>query len=287
VADVSEYASPPLLTIGEFAAVCQLSVKMLRHYHSIGLLEPAFVDPASGYRFYRFDQSALALAIAELRGLDVPLSAIGEIVAGDGRRAAALLEAHRDRLRGDLRRTEARLAHVERLLQKEPTVAHDIVEQSIPAQRVASKRVTGPNTPEANQAALITGLSEVWAAITAAGGTDDDIAGPPVVVVHYGDEDTFEQELCIPVRRVTPTGDVTVRELEPVQCAVARHVGERVDGPDVRQVMAWANERGHHVGTPFRIVIVSAPPYFGDGAEHVSEIVVPYLDRDAAATPSA
>jgi hypothetical protein len=34
-----------LVPIGEFSALCQLSVKMLRHYDEIGLLAPAHVDP--------------------------------------------------------------------------------------------------------------------------------------------------------------------------------------------------------------------------------------------------
>lgn len=276
---VSEpHSGRPLLAIGEFAEVCQLSVKMLRHYHAIGLLVPACVDPSTGYRSYRFDQSGAAMAIAELRALDLPLAEIAVIVGGDAEAAAAVLAAHRDRLRRQLRRTEERLAHVERLLQEEPDVAYEIIEQHLPAQRVASKRVTGPNTPEANQAALVAGLSAVWDAIVAAGGTADDVTGSPVAVVHHGDEATFEQELCIPVTRVTPVGDgIGVRELEPVRAAVARHVGEQ---PDVRAVMSWANAQGHRVGTPFRVVIVSAPPYFGEGEEHVSDIVVPYLDAD-------
>ena len=277
--------SERLVSIGEFAGVCQLSVKMLRHYHAIGLLEPAWIDPETSYRYYRFEQSTAAIAIAELRRLDVPLADIAEIVRAGGDRATELLTLHRDRLRQDLARTQTRLAHVERLLQEEPNVAYDVVEQSIPAQRVASKRVVGPNTPEDNQERLVSGLTEVWQAIVAAGGSEADVTGPPVVVVHHGDEDRFEQELCIPVQRVTPTGEVTVRDLEAVSsAAVARHVGER---PDVRAVMSWANERGHRVGTPFRVVLVAAPPWFGEGDEHVSDIVVPYLESNLSATPSA
>jgi DNA-binding transcriptional MerR regulator len=33
--------SPALLSIGDFSRATQLSVKMLRHYHQIGLLEHA------------------------------------------------------------------------------------------------------------------------------------------------------------------------------------------------------------------------------------------------------
>ena len=41
-----------MFTIGDFARHGQVSVRMLRHYDATGLLRPARVDPASGYRFY-------------------------------------------------------------------------------------------------------------------------------------------------------------------------------------------------------------------------------------------
>jgi hypothetical protein len=41
-----------MFTIGDFARHGRVSVRMLRHYDAIGLLRPARVDPASGYRFY-------------------------------------------------------------------------------------------------------------------------------------------------------------------------------------------------------------------------------------------
>jgi len=36
------------LTIGDFSRMTVLSVKALRHYHEIGLLRPADVDPQTG-----------------------------------------------------------------------------------------------------------------------------------------------------------------------------------------------------------------------------------------------
>ena len=40
-----------MFSIGEFARHGRISVRMLRHYDAIGLLQPAFVDPATAYRF--------------------------------------------------------------------------------------------------------------------------------------------------------------------------------------------------------------------------------------------
>ncbi|QIJ63251.1 MerR family transcriptional regulator [Streptomyces sp. JB150] len=83
-----------LLTIGTFAARARRSAKALRRYDRLGLLTPARVDPASGYRYYRVAQIEQARLVALLRQLDMPLARIAEVVAADGERAAGLLAAY-------------------------------------------------------------------------------------------------------------------------------------------------------------------------------------------------
>lgn len=72
-----------LLSIGEFAATTRLSIKALRHYDEHGLLTPAHVDPASGYRYYRRNQRNRAILIGDLRRVDVPLALIARILDGE------------------------------------------------------------------------------------------------------------------------------------------------------------------------------------------------------------
>ncbi|MET9864918.1 MerR family transcriptional regulator [Streptomyces sp. NPDC006386] len=84
-----------LLTIGAFAARARLSAKALRLYDRLGLLAPAYVDEATGYRYYRAGQVEQARLVAMLRQLDMPLARIAEVVAaGDGPAAAELLGAY-------------------------------------------------------------------------------------------------------------------------------------------------------------------------------------------------
>src|SRR5262249_25494316 len=61
------------LAIGDFSRMTHLSVKALRHYHELGLLEPDEIDPASGYRFYRPGQVQTAQVIRRLRDLGMSL----------------------------------------------------------------------------------------------------------------------------------------------------------------------------------------------------------------------
>ena len=91
------YGNDDLLTIGAFAARARLSPKALRLYDRLGLLAPAYVDGASGYRYYRAEQIERARLVALLRQLDMPLALIGELVALselDGTAAAERLAAY-------------------------------------------------------------------------------------------------------------------------------------------------------------------------------------------------
>ncbi|MFF4039596.1 MerR family transcriptional regulator [Streptomyces sp. NPDC001816] len=83
-----------LLTIGAFAARARLSAKALRLYDRLGLLAPAHVDEASGYRYYRADQVERARLVALLRQLDMPLARIAEVIGARGTAAADLLAAY-------------------------------------------------------------------------------------------------------------------------------------------------------------------------------------------------
>jgi len=92
-----------LMSIGGFSLHSGLSIPALRYYAAIGLLEPASVDPLSGYRHYHPDQVEVARQIYILRGLELPIEAVREVVSGRVGLLAAVV-AHRDRI---ARRTRA------------------------------------------------------------------------------------------------------------------------------------------------------------------------------------
>ena len=69
-----------LMPIGMFSRASLVSIKSLRAYHAQGLLVPAHVDPASGYRSYHPSQLIDAQIIKRLRDLDVPLRDVAEVM---------------------------------------------------------------------------------------------------------------------------------------------------------------------------------------------------------------
>ena len=108
---------PASLSIGDFSRATHLSVKTLRHYHRLGLLEPADIDPGTGYRRYTVDQIPPAQVIRRFRDLDMPLDQIRAVLAAPDMRARnRLIAAHLTRLEQDLARTQDAVASLRDLL---------------------------------------------------------------------------------------------------------------------------------------------------------------------------
>ena len=106
------------LAIGDFSRATHLTVKTLRHYHETGLLEPAQIDPQTGYRRYTTEQIPVAQIIKRFRDLDMPLIEIRAVLsAPDVQARNDLIAAHLKRLENDLARTNAAVASLRNLLE--------------------------------------------------------------------------------------------------------------------------------------------------------------------------
>jgi DNA-binding transcriptional MerR regulator len=143
-----------MLSIGEFARYAGVSVRMLRHYDSLGLLVPARVDPSSGYRYYAADQLMRLNRLVALKDLGFTLDQVGAVLSADLsveqlrgmlilRRAQIMAQIDADHAR--LREIEARL----RMIEKEGTMSElDFVEKSVPSVRLAQLTDEVASQPE-------------------------------------------------------------------------------------------------------------------------------------------
>jgi DNA-binding transcriptional MerR regulator/effector-binding domain-containing protein len=120
------------VTIGDFSRASHLSVKTLRHYHEVGLLEPSEIDPGNGYRYYAEDQIPVAQVIRRLRGLQMPVAEVKSVLAApDSEARNRLIVAHLDRLETDLAQTRAAVAELRGLLEL-PTTPRAVVHRTVP-----------------------------------------------------------------------------------------------------------------------------------------------------------
>ena len=124
--------------MGDFSRATHLSVKTLRHYHQVGLLEPAAVNPDTGYRYYSAGQIPTAQVIRRLRDLEMPVADVKAVLAApDAPARNALIAAHLDRLEAELAQTRAAVESLRTLLAP-PDGPAAIEHRSVPATAAAA-----------------------------------------------------------------------------------------------------------------------------------------------------
>lgn len=69
-----------LYSIGEVSKIKGISIKTLRYYQSVGLIEPAYIDENSGYRYYSAEQFIHIDIIKGCRKLGVSIKELQEIL---------------------------------------------------------------------------------------------------------------------------------------------------------------------------------------------------------------
>lgn len=260
-----------LVPIGRFSRMTRLSIKALRHYQDIGLLEPAEIDRSSGYRYYRISQAPMAEAIRLLRSVDMPLDEIAEVVrASDPELAVKYLEQHRERLRDRLADQSRMLAYLERLIAEEGHIMpYQIVVKEVPPIPVVATRI------HTSLAEVAGDVQRGFAAVAAAGHPP---VGPPLMVFHdVIDEQTpGDLEICFPMAGpVDLDGDVYGAELPAVTVASTMHVGPYMEvSPAYHAITEWVQAHGHEFAAPPREIYLNDPTTI-DESEYLTEVQWP------------
>src|SRR3954467_5987419 len=137
-----------MFSIGDFAGLGRVSVRMLRHYDASGLLRPAHVDPHSGYRFYTAAQLRTLNRVVALKDLGFTLNQVQAILDDkvDVGELRGMLRLRRAELTAQVERDNVRLAQVDARLRMIESEGHmdtgDVVLKHIPAIRVVMLSAT-------------------------------------------------------------------------------------------------------------------------------------------------
>lgn len=216
-----------LVPIGDFSRMTHLSVKALRFYHDQGLLEPARIDPSSGYRFYDTGQVPVAQVIRRFRDLDMPLDQVRAVLT------APDVETRTKEIIAHLNAMESRLAELQmsvsslRALLEAPAVRPEVEFRSIPATRALAVR--GMVTVQQAWAWGTDVFGEIYGRIEQAGLTP---AGPGGALFPAGYFELQEAELTafVPVDGpVADSGRAEITTIPGMEAAVMLHCGSPAD----------------------------------------------------------
>ncbi len=264
-----------LVSIGQLAKSARCSVKALRLYAEQGLLEPAYVDPSSGYRYYRRGQARQAVTISMLRRLDLPLASIRELLSGDPTRVADRLTAERSRLKCEIELRRQALNAVERLMGEDDLMPYAITVEELPRQEVCSIEVVV--SPEGQEEATTEAVRklQLWA-------QENNLAGDPILcLVEPNEAGDLRLEIALGLSRPAPSPSPSpppgacIHHLAPCSAAATTHVGPYDQlGLAHHALFAWIHERGHRELGPVREQYLNDPAE-ASPAELLTRVLVP------------
>ena len=131
------------LKIKEFSLLCGVTVKTLRHYEKIGLLQPFDVDEWTGYRYYNVSQMQAMENIRRLKEMGFSLDEISEMFAsGSLKPTLQTLEKKIAESERELRKLQQRCTMLRNLVDSQNKIQkmEQISIQSLPEIIVASHR---------------------------------------------------------------------------------------------------------------------------------------------------
>ena len=247
-----------LMAIGTFSRASLLSIKALRAYHEAGILVPARVDPATGYRSYHATQLTDAAVIQRLRALDVPLDRVREVVlARDPAVTERVLAEHTAAM-------QTRLEDVTRIVSELQSgvglpAAHTPVHvRDEPAAHTLAVR---GEVTEASFAAFLDGAYAELRGIVERVGTAP--VGPTGALYppEIADDAAEPVEAFVPVGSAVALPDdrgrVVVSEVPAARVAVLVHVGGYETIADsYRTLGAWVAHHATPAGQPVREIYV-------------------------------
>ncbi|WP_034409272.1 MerR family transcriptional regulator [Deinococcus murrayi] len=269
----------PLLTISHFARLSRLSPKALRLYDALGLLRPAQVDPASGYRFYVAGQLEEARLIGLLRRLEMPLPQIQELLRAPGADRAELLAQYWQGLQRGMREKESLVAYLTGYFGQKETQMFEIQEREVPPLQVIGKR--GRVHLGELPAFIARTFQELQRHLAA---QDAPFAGAPYTLF-YGEVSADSDgpvEVCIPfLGQVSPGQGMTVRREPAFREAYATLTGAQRGQVQAiltahDEVAGWLKQHGKTLARPAREVYLQ--PQEGEEGERQAalEIAYPY-----------
>jgi DNA-binding transcriptional MerR regulator len=258
------------LTVGDFSRMTHLSVKTLRHYHQVGLLDPDQVDPGTGYRYYTPEQIPTAQVIRRLRDLDMPIADVKAVLAtSDAAARGDVIAAHLDRLETGLAKTRSAVDSLRNLLQR--PAAAPIEHRTVPPCPAMAI------TAVVDRADLLPwwqgALAELHAAVQA---QDLDSTGPSggLCADEIFQDDGGRATVFVPVTgHVRPIGRVQALTVPAAELAVLTHHGPLTD-IDLAYGELGAHIARHEIGVagPLREYYVRGMHHTPDPTRWITEI---------------
>lgn len=234
--------------IGEFSKMGKTTIKTLHYYDRIGLLRPAAVDGATGYRLYTTGQLFELHRIQSLRQAGLSVDEVVAIVSGADPRP--ILERRQEEATRELHEREDQLARIAFMLSNEEerfTMNYQATIKDIPSCIVFSKTMTVPD-----YSAYFEVIPAIGRAVQEAN-PDLKCATPEYCFITYLDGEYKEHDITMKYSEAVEafgveSDGIVFEEVPAVTVVSVMHRGSYADLPRAYAfAMEWVEQNGYRV----------------------------------------
>ena len=270
-----------MLKIGDFSKLSRCSVRMLRHYDEIGLLEPAEIDRFTGYRYYSEAQLTVIGQIISLRDMGFSLAAIGEMLKlDDPERLDSFYAIRQAELRALASDTEEKLRLLDtarKRLRKEGNMDHSVSIRTLPERYAACVRMMLPRYDAEGM---------LWSTLMSETARMNLVADDPCLCCAvFHDGEYKEEDVDVEVQKTVKghyedTEHVRFKTLPAVQVASVVHKGSYSTlGAAQAALAAWVRDNGYAYAAPSFSIYHVSPHETRDPDAFVTELCTPVVKK--------
>lgn len=271
-----------MFKIGDFSKLSRVSIKMLRHYDELGLLEPCHVDAFTGYRYYSASQIPRLNRILALKEIGFPLCEIASIMEKElpVEEMVQILSQRKEAVLKTIEAEKSKVSRIEayvRIIKQEAyDMKYEIVLKEIPQYNVVSLRGILPNYEE--EGVLWNELGEYV--------KDRNIkcTYPSYAIYHdigYKEKDVDVEVMHAVIEPGQGTDRIKYRELEAVkEMACVIHKGPfQTMHLAYNAATKWLEENQYEMIAPLRAIYLKGAWNEPNPEEWITEVQVPVKKR--------
>lgn len=268
-----------MFKIGEFSKLNKISIKTLRHYDKLNLLNPVHVDTESGYRYYSAKQLPCLNRILSLKDIGFSLSQIAYLIDSDIDNVdlIKMLKIRQSEIEENIKSEQTKFTRVESLIKSIEEddynmSNYNVIIKKVEPMKIASIRDIIPDYSQQHHLWMEVGEHLKKHNVKIVG---------PCFVLYYDPgykESDVDIEIAEPIAASLPETDrikvKTIQGIDNAACVI--HKGPYANlSSAYTALMKWIEENEYKVAGPNRELYLEGEWCTDNPNEYITEIQIP------------
>ncbi|MBR8701962.1 hypothetical protein IX317_001346 [Fusobacterium sp. DD29] len=275
-------------SIGQVSKSCNITVKTLRYYDKIKLVQPSYRDENTNYRYYTKNQMTSLLLIRRLRAMDFSINDIREIISTPSLdNFVDIIKKNNNDLNNQINILKAkkaagdvilnRILNGKKIIENNNNSINIKLEEIKPSLMIYSRKVM---TKYCNAEVSLQRWMDIYEKCTENGVS---MTSSTIVTYYAKPLEQFLMKDCdvefgvlIESDQIVPKDTGHIREYGGYLACTAYHIGDYSEIINCHvSLLQWINKHGYEVAGPISEEFIISPLDIEYSEKHITKVIIP------------